>query len=48
MSIWEARVKGKMADLFKTRSELESKINLLRETRYTNLSLIIAEMLHNI
>ena len=48
MSIWEARVKGKMADLFKTRSELESKINLLRETRYTNLSLIIAEMLHNL
>ena len=48
MNIWEARVKGKMADLFRTRSELESKVNLLRETRYNNLSLIIAEMLDNL
>ena len=47
MSIWEARVKGKMADLFRTRSELESKVNLLRETRYNNLSLMVAEMLQN-
>ena len=39
----EARVKGKMADLFQTRSDLESKVNLLREMRYNNLSLIITE-----
>ena len=45
MNIWEARVKGKMADLFKVRSDLESKVNLLRETRYNNMSLIITEML---
>ena len=48
MNIWEARVKGKMADLFRVRSDLESKVNLLRETRYRNLSLIITEMLQNL
>ena len=48
INIWEARVKGKMADLFRTRSDLESKVNLLRETRYNNLSLIITEMLHHL
>ena len=48
MNIWEARVKGKMADLFRVRSDLESKVNLLRETRYNNLSLIVAEMLKNL
>ena len=48
MNIWEARVKGKMADLFTVRSDLESKVNLLRETRYNNMSLIITEMLDNL
>ena len=48
MNIWEARVKGKMADLFKVRSDLESKVNLLRETRYNNMSLVITEMLLNL
>ena len=48
MNIWEARVKGKMADLFRVRSDLESKVNLLRETRYNNLSLMVAEMLQNL
>ena len=48
MNIWEARVKGKMADLFRVRSDLESKVNLLRETRHRNLSLIITEMLQNL
>ena len=48
MNIWEARVKGKMADLFSVRSDLESKVNLLRETRYNNLSLMVAEMLQNL
>ena len=48
MNIWEARVKGKMADLFTVRADLESKVNLLRETRYNNMSLIITEMLDNL
>ena len=48
MNIWEARVKGKMADLFTIRSDIESKVNLLRETRYRNLSLIITEMMQNL
>ena len=48
MNIWEARVKGKMADLFEVRSDLESKVNLLRETRFNNMSLIITEMLENL
>ena len=48
MNIWEARVKGKMADLFSVRSDLESKVNLLRETRHNNLYLIITEMLQNL
>ena len=48
MNIWEARVKGKMADLFRVRSDLESKVNLLRETRYRNLSLIITKMMQNL
>ena len=44
--IWEARVKGKMADMFRIRSDLESKVNLLWETRYNNLGLNITEMLY--
>ena len=48
MNIWKARVKGKMVNLFRTRADLESKVNLLRETRYNNLSLIITEMLHHL
>ena len=46
MNIWEARVKGKMADMFRIRSDLESKVNLLWETRHNNLGLIITEMLY--
>ena len=45
MNIWEARVKGKIADLYVTRADMESKVNLLRETRFSNQSLIITEML---
>ena len=48
MNIWKARIKGKMVDLFRTRADLESKVNLLRETRYNNPSLIITEMLHHL
>ena len=48
MNIWQARVKGKKPDLFKVRSDLESKVNLLRETRYNNMSLMITEMLKNL
>ena len=48
MNIWEARVKGKIADLYMTRADMESKVNLLRETRFNNQSLVITEMLDKI
>ena len=32
--IWKTRVSGKIVNLLNTRAALESKISLLRETRY--------------
>ena len=42
--MWGVRQSGKVVDLIITRSILESKINLLRETRYTNEYEIIKEI----
>jgi hypothetical protein len=42
--MWGVRASGKIVDPFVTRAILESKINLLRETRFTNQHRVIQEM----
>ena len=42
--MWGVRLGGKAVTLFLTRAQLESKINILRETRYRDEHLIITEM----
>ena len=46
--MWGVRINGKVVDLFVTRSVLETKINLLRETRYKNEITIIQEILEKL
>ena len=43
--IWGMRLNGKTASLILTRANLESKISLLRETRYSNEHLMLEEIL---
>ena len=43
--LWGVRADGKIASLILTRAELESKISLLRETRYHNEYNLMKEML---
>ena len=43
--LWRMRADGKIASLILTRAELESKISLLRETRYQNEYNLMKEML---
>ena len=43
--LWGVRAEGKTASLILTRAELESKISLLRETRYLNEYNLMKEML---
>ena len=45
--MWGVRQSGKVVDLIITRSILESKINLLRETRCTNEFEIIKDIFDN-
>ena len=45
--IWSVRASGKIVDLLTTRATLESKINLLRETRFQNQYLLITEIFQN-
>ena len=45
--MWSVRHSGKIVDLILTRSLLESKINLLRETRYLEEQRKIKEMLEH-
>ena len=42
--MWGVRKSGRIVDLMITRANLESKINLLRETRHSNKQGIIREM----
>ena len=42
--MWGVRLSGKAVTLFLTRAQLESKINILRETRYRDEHLVITEM----
>ena len=39
--MWGIRASGKVVDLFVTRSVLESRVNLLRDTRFRNETTII-------
>ena len=43
--MWSMRTSGRVVDLFLTRSMLENKITLLRETRYENEASLIDEIL---
>ena len=45
LSIWKCRLQGRSARLYTTRAEVESKVALLRETRYQSSADIISEML---
>ena len=45
--MWKIRQSGKVVDLIITRSVLESKINLLRETRHSNQYEVIKEIFDN-
>ena len=42
---WGMRLSGRVVDLMVTRTILETKINLLRETRFRNEHVIIKEIL---
>ena len=46
--MWTTRASGRVVDLYLTRSMLEFKINLLRETRYASAVNLINEILENI
>ena len=46
--MWGVRASGKIVSLILTRATLESKISILRETRYTNEHTIIKELIENI
>ena len=42
--MWGARKSGKIVDLIVTRCHLESRINLLRETRHSNHQVTLREI----
>ena len=44
--MWGVRTGGKIVSLATTRAELESKISLLRETRYSNQQVLMAEYIN--
>ena len=44
--IWRIRASGKTVDLTLTRAVLESKISLLRETRYQNEKVLLSEYIN--
>ena len=46
--MWGKRGSGRVVDLFLTRSMLENKITLLRETRYRNEASLIDDFLDNL
>ena len=46
--MWGVRCNGKIVDVTLTRATLESKISLLRETRFVNEYTIAKEILENI
>jgi hypothetical protein len=46
--MWITRTNGRVVDLVLTRAMLESKINLLRETRYSNEVNLLVEIFNNL
>ena len=46
-SLWKLRVDNTRTTLFEIRSQLEAKINLLRETRFSNTATILEELVSN-
>ena len=46
-ALWKLRVDKTRATLFEIRSQLEAKINLLRETRFSNTATILDELVSN-
>ena len=46
-ALWKLRVEKTKTTLFEIRSQLEAKINLLRETRYSNAASILDELMSN-
>ena len=46
--MWSMRTSGRVVDLFLTRSMLENKITLLRETRYENEASLIDEIFNDL
>ena len=46
--MWGVRASGKTVSLILTRATLESKISILRETRYIDEHTIIKELIENI
>ena len=46
--MWTTRTNGRVVDLVLTRAMLESKINLLRETRYSNEVNLLEEIFNNL
>ena len=46
-AIWQLRLEKKQVQLFEVRAELEAKINLLRETRYSGSAIKLDELVEN-
>ena len=46
-ALWKLRAEKTKTTLFEIRSQLEAKINLLRETRYSNTATILDELVTN-
>ena len=46
--MWTTRASGRVVDLYLTRSMLETKVNLLRETRYANAVNLMNEILEDL
>ena len=47
-SIWESRRLGRRPELYKVRADLEAKVSLLRETRYSEAAAEITSMISNL
>ena len=46
-AVWQLRLEKKQVQLFEVRAELEAKINLLRETRYSGSAIKLDELVEN-
>ena len=46
--MWTCRTIGRVVDLYITRTVLETKVNLLRETRFSNEQILINEILDDV